>query len=88
MARHRGSSRPEILARLLNLAQSRTQNVPVRSGPNRGLVFCAFLALAVGGVWCLSSAAWAQVAVEDVHVKPRITPPEASMYPVEFAPTW
>lgn len=75
MARHRGSSRPEILSRPLNLAPSRTQRDPVRPSLNRALVFCAFLAVAVVGSWCLSSVAWAQVAVEDVHVKPRIVPP-------------
>jgi Ca-activated chloride channel homolog len=75
MARHRGSSRPEILSRPLNLAPSRTQRGPVRSSLNRARVFCAFLAVAVVASWGLSSVAWAQVAVEDVHVKPRIVPP-------------
>ena len=75
MARHRGSSRPEILSRPLNLAPSRTQRNPVRPSLNRALVFCAFLAVAVVGSCGLSSVVWAQVAVEDVHVKPRIVPP-------------
>ena len=75
MARHRGSSRPENLSRPLNLAPSRTQHALLRPNPRRALALCAFLAVTLAGSWCLSSQAWAQVSVEDVHVKPRIVPP-------------
>ena len=76
MARHRGSSRPEILARPVNSAPSRTQSVLVWSAPSQGLLFCALLAVGIAVSFFLPTMAWGQVAVEDVHVKPRVEPPQ------------
>jgi Ca-activated chloride channel family protein len=76
MARHRGSSRPAILARLPNLAQSRTPRSLVWPLLNRVLFFCACFAFVFVLSGCILPAAWAQGAVEDVHVKPRVEPPQ------------
>jgi Ca-activated chloride channel family protein len=42
--------------------------------PHHLSLVCALLAFALPAICCFSSSAWAQLPVDDVHIRPRITP--------------
>ncbi len=80
MARHcgNGSSRPPILAPILDSALPRTLR-GLMCSKKRAPVLSVISALITAMVFCLVlPAVWAQVPIEDVHVIPRIEPPKSS----------
>ena len=82
MARHhrRGSSRP--LTRKSHVAQPRPQRRLMLQAREHAFVLCILLAVLIP-VACLPPAAWAQTAVDDVHVQPRVNPPDPKLKETE-----
>lgn len=75
MARHRGpgSSRPQPPDRNHHSALRRT---PTSSPVHKRVLMARIFLGVVTMAWCLPQAIWAQGTVEEVHVSPRIQPPE------------
>ena len=70
----RGSSRPLTLARNLYVAQSRPQRRLMLQAREQAFAIQILLAVIMAVTCGVSSLAWAQSQVDDVHVKPRVQP--------------